>query len=89
MFELRALLLQQRKLRDRGIQQGLLLRHIQPGGDSAFVAMLHKDKPFLLNLDRLLHHLEFGIEFAQAEVVSSQFRGQDQFNILKIGRRAL
>ena len=89
MFELCALLLQQIKLRDRGIQQGLLLRQVQPGGDAAFMAMVHQDKSFLLNLDRLLHHLIFGIEFAQAEVVSSEFRGQDQLNILQIGRRAL
>ena len=53
------------------------------------MAMVHQNESFLLNLDRLLHHLVLGIEFAQAEVVCSEFRGQDQLNILQIGCRAL
>ena len=53
------------------------------------MAMVHQGHALLLNLDRLLHHLSFGIEFAQAEVVGSEFCGQDQLNILQIGRRAL
>ena len=51
--------------------------------------MIHHGQALLLNLDRLLHYFIFGIEFAQAEVVSREFRSQDQLNILQIRRRAL
>ncbi len=51
MLELRSLLLQQIKLRLSRIEQGLLLRQVQPRGYAAFMAMVYQDQAFLLNLD--------------------------------------
>ena len=51
--------------------------------------MVHQDHALLLDCYRLLHHLSFSIELAQAEIISGQFRCQDELNVLQIGRRAL
>src|SRR6266536_4748379 len=51
VLELRALLLDERKLRgSRGKQRGLL-RNFQAGGDSTFVTVVNQIEALLLNLD--------------------------------------
>ena len=42
VFKLRPLPAQQRSLRSCGVQQRFLLRHVQPGGNAAGMAVLHQ-----------------------------------------------
>ena len=49
------------------------------------MAIHHQLQSLLLNVDRLLHHLGFGIEFAQAEVIGGQLRGQHQVHVVHVG----
>ena len=66
-----------------------MLRHFQAAGNAAVVPLLHKVQPFLFGCDRFLHDVIFGVEFAQREVVRSEFRGQNELYVAKIGGRGL
>ena len=82
---LRALLLHQIKLRDGRIEQRLLLRQVESGSDSACVTALDQLQALLLNVDRFLDDLLFGVELAQTEVVGGKFGGEDQIHVVQIG----
>src|SRR5208337_2056789 len=89
VFVLRALLLHEVELRDRGIEHGLLLRQIQSRSYSAGVTILDQLQSLALECDRVLHDLSFGVEFAQSEVVGRQLRRQDEVYVVEIGRGGL
>ena len=80
-----ALLLHQVELRLGRIEQGLLLRQVESRGDAARVAGLHQLQSLLLNGDRLLHDLGFGVELAQAEVVGGEFGREHQVHVVQVG----
>src|SRR5256885_3087202 len=50
---------------------------------------LHQVKSFTLVVDRFLHDLVFGIEFAKSEIVGGEFSRQHQLHIAQIGSGGL
>ncbi len=89
VFVLRALLLHQIQLRDRGIEQRLLLCQVESRGHSAGMTVLDQLQSLLLNVNRFLHDPSFGIELAQGEVVGGEFRGQHQVDVVHVRCRGL
>src|ERR1035437_7131751 len=53
------------------------------------MTVLHQLQSLLLNVNRFLHYLGFGIKLAQAEIVGGEFRGQHQVDVVHVRRRGL
>ena len=89
MLKLRTLLLEQRQLGVCGIEYGLLLRDIESRDRAALMPLLHQIQAFLFEVNCLLHHRSFAIQFAQLEIICRQLRADQQLHIFEISGRAL
>lgn len=84
-----ALLLQQLGLRGGAVHQRLLLRQIQPRGHAVLMARCDEIERLALQGQALLHHVDLGIGLAQAVPGGGDLRGQQQADILQVGRGLL
>jgi predicted PurR-regulated permease PerM len=89
VLELRALPAQQFDLHARGVEQRLLLRHVEPGGGAALVARVDQLQRALLQGDGAAHRIELDVGGAQVEVGRGQVGGEQQPRVLEVGGRLL
>ena len=87
VFILRTLDLQQLQLRSARLEQRLLLRQIQAGGETELVARVHEAQRLSLQLQIALQHIDFGVKLPQREIIGCQLRDQQQARVLVISRR--
>ena len=76
-------------LRQRAIEQRLLLGDVESGGGAEIVARRSEFERTPLQIDGSCQYVDFNVDFTQAEVGSRQIRRQQQPRILEIGRRLL
>src|SRR6266702_4210231 len=67
ILSLFALLLEQNRLRFRGVEQGLFLGDVKTGGQPAGVARFDELQAFLERVDRAIQDVQLGIELAERE----------------------
>ncbi len=89
MLVLRALLLEHVDLRQRGLEQRLLLRHVEARDGAQVVARRHQLERAPLQRDRARQHVEFDIGRAQVEIAARHVGRQQQPRVGEVGRRLL
>jgi len=52
------------------IQKRLFLRHVQPGGHTAFMPGIHQLQTFLQRLHGAIQDSQLGIELSQGEIIA-------------------
>jgi hypothetical protein len=80
----RAQLPLQSGLRAGGLQQRLLLRQVQTGGDSAIVTVLDQRRGLLDRSDCIVQNANLRIHLAKREEVGGGLRGQHQSYVLEV-----
>ena len=67
-----------------GVDQGLLLRQIQTRGESKIMPRRDEPQGIALQVQAMAHHREFGVEFAQGEVIRHELRRQQETGVFEI-----
>jgi len=81
---LRALILQQLKLRCARINQRPLLSQIETGGESKIMSRPDEPERIAFQPQAVAHHVDLGVEFSQREIVGRELRDQDQTGVFEI-----
>ncbi len=89
MLFLRARDLQQFQLRAARLEQSLLLRQIEAGGEAQVVASIDEAQGRALQLQTAAQYLDLAVELAQGEIIAGQLRNQHQARVLEVRRRLL
>jgi hypothetical protein len=89
MLELRAQPLEHVDLRERAVQQRLLLSDIQSRGRAQVVPRGREFQRAPLQREGAGEDVEFDVERAQVEVRDGEIRGQQQPDVLEVGGRLL
>ena len=89
VFKLFPLLQEQDRLRPRGVQQRLFLRHIQPGSNATFVPLVHQLQSALQRFHCAMQNPQLRIKLPQREVIPREFRSDHQPHVLEIGSGGL
>ena len=85
VFELFALLEDERGLRARGVEQRFFLRDIEAGCDAAVMAGIDEVEAFLQSIDGAAQDADFGVELAEIEIVARDLRRDEQADVLQVG----
>ncbi len=87
MLELGPLPLEHIDLRECGVQQRLLLRHVQARGSTQVMAVGGQYKRAPLQGNGACQHVKFGVQCTKAEVVHGEVGCQHQPGVLQVGCR--
>ena len=85
VFELFALLEDERGLRARSVEQRFFLRDVEAGSNATVVAGIDEVEAPLQSIDGAAQDADFGIELAQIEIVAGDLRRDQQADVLEVG----
>ena len=67
-----------------GVDQGLLLRQVETGGESKIMSRCDEPQGIALQLQAVAYHRDFGVEFPQCEIVRHELRRQYETRVFEI-----